>query len=404
MQPLLAIIIATRNRQKYALSAVESILSINDDSIEVVVQDNSDNDSLREMLNPFMKDVRLIYNYTEKPLSFVANFDLSIHLSRAEYVCQIGDDDGINPEIIHATKWAKKNNVDALVGNTKANYRWEGAEAPDTLFTKLTGSTLTIENFSGKLEKCNVQEALEKFSRNGCTNYSQFKLPKLYHGIVKRECLDNIKNMTDSYFKGLSPDIYASITLACVVKNLIYIDYPLTIPGICSVSGTLIEGQIKKHSKEIQNAPHLKNRGYYEWSREVPPVYCVPTIWADSAFAALREMKRNDLIKLFNEYMLYANIISDDKSLKKSVITFMKEQRKITEKSDFIRDALFLSISYIKGPIYNFITQRAFKRLLFILRIKDITIKRELIDINAAMLYLKEYLDSRKMHIEKYIN
>ena len=122
--PLISILIATKNRQKYCLSAVQSILNIKDDRIQVIVQDNSDDTSLKEMLLPYMDDKRLFYNYIPGILSFVDNFSAAINLATGIYVCAIGDDDGINPEIIAATKWANDNNYEALVGNVEANYRW----------------------------------------------------------------------------------------------------------------------------------------------------------------------------------------------------------------------------------------------------------------------------------------
>ena len=70
-QPLISILIATKNRQKYCLSAVESILSLSDNNIEVVVQDNSDDKSLQDMLQPFMQDSRMIYRYTPPPFSSI---------------------------------------------------------------------------------------------------------------------------------------------------------------------------------------------------------------------------------------------------------------------------------------------------------------------------------------------
>ena len=74
MTPLISILIATKNRQKYCLSAVESILNLTDDRIQVIVQDNSDDKSLETMILPFMGDSRLIYRYTPPPFSSIDNF------------------------------------------------------------------------------------------------------------------------------------------------------------------------------------------------------------------------------------------------------------------------------------------------------------------------------------------
>ena len=49
-KPILSIAIPTRNRQLYAVESIRTILSIIDNDIEVVVQDNSDDSSLESML------------------------------------------------------------------------------------------------------------------------------------------------------------------------------------------------------------------------------------------------------------------------------------------------------------------------------------------------------------------
>ena len=59
----------------------------------------------------------------------------------------------------------------------------------------------------------------------------KFNLPKLYHGLVRRRCLQAIHEKTGAYIGGLSPDIFASLSIACVAQRVMVTDYPLTIPG-----------------------------------------------------------------------------------------------------------------------------------------------------------------------------
>lgn len=394
--PLISIVIATKDRQVYALSAVESILSLPNPNIQVVVQDNSTTDTLKYSLSKFEKDKRLVYRYTNEVFSFIDNFNASIELSSAEYLCLIGDDDGINPEVIEVAQWAKNNNVDAVVGSLSANYRWEGTGAPDTLFTKMTGSTLTITHFNCEAEYVNVEKSLEKLMKNGCTNYNEFKLPKLYHGLVKKECLETIKTHTGSYINGLSPDIYSSISLACVINQLVYINYPITIPGVCAQSGSIKEGQIKKHSKKLEDAPHFKGQDNYSWNDEVPRIFCVQTIWADSGFSALRDMKRLDLIDKFNRHMLYANIIDADKTVKYMVDEHIVNFNKGVSKSIFL-DKIKSVYAFITGPIKKLIINRALGRLKIILKINKYKDILNLPTINDAMLALNDYLLKNKI-------
>lgn len=397
-QPLISILIATKNRQKYCLSAVESILSLSDNDIEVVVQDNSDDKSLQDMLQPFMQDSRMIYRYTPPPFSSIDNFNAALELATADYVCLIGDDDGINPEIIQAAQWAKDNNVDALVGNINANYRWEGTGAPDTFFTKMTGGTLTILDFDGKAKRVDIEDSLNKLMANGCTNYLEFPLPKLYHGIVRKSIFDNIKKETGAFIKGLSPDIYSAISLACKVNKLIYIDYPFTIPGVCGQSTSITEGQLKKHSKRLEDAPHFRDRGHYDWSEQVPRIYCVQTIWADSGFAALREMNRTDLIKKFNKYSLYANILHADSSLKSLLQEKIDED---TRNGDFDEKLYKKYLRKIKIKDYRV---RGLRRLKIILKVKKLINATGLDDIHKAMNYLTSFLNDKKINFIASLN
>jgi glycosyltransferase involved in cell wall biosynthesis len=398
-KPLLSIVIATKNRQKYLVSAVESILSINDDRIQVVVQDNSDLKDLEEKLSKFITDSRLVYRYTPPPFSSIDNFNASVELSTGEYICLIGDDDGINPELIKVAEWAQKNNVDSVVGSLSANYRWEGSGAPDTLFTKMTGGTLTMTHFDGKVKVVDIEQSLLQLMHNGCTNYLDYSLPKLYHGIVRRKCMEEIKNkIGDTFIKGLSPDIYSAIALSCVVNKLVTVDYPITIPGVCGQSTSITEGQLKTHSKKLEDAPHFRDRGPYDWSQQVPRIYCVQTIWGDSGFAALRDMGRTDLIAKFNRFRLYANIISADSTLKSEVNMHMKSVQKQFQSND-IKDFMLLQYASLTGPFKNFILKRVLGRLKIILGLRPLKNLEDLADMQLATNALTAYLKTKKIDV-----
>ena len=397
-KPLLSIIIATKDRQKYAFSAVESIKSLNDDRIEIVIQDNSIDNSLEKMLAIFKPNDRIIFNRTAEPLSFISNFNKAIEISNGEYICIIGDDDGVNSEIIDVVQWCKKNDIDAVSGNLSANYRWEGTGVKDTFFTKMGGGSLSISHFSSMIKEANLENALVEFAKNGCTNYLDFDLPKLYHGIIKKSEIEKIKAKTGSYIRGLSPDIYSSIALACVVKKLLIIDYPLTIPGVCAESGSVKEGQIKKHSKKLEDAPHFRNRGEYKWAVEVPKIYTVQTIWADSGIAALKDLNRLDILTYFNKYNLYANILSADASLK---VILQKIIDKEVKEGDFNTSVFKKRVAQIKRKE---LTKRVIRRLLIILRIKPLVQLDGLKDINAAMHALHTFLNKKNYKILVKLN
>ena len=401
MIPLLSILIATKNRQKYCLSAVESILMLPDTNIQVIVQDNSDDTNLIDMLTHLLKDSRLIYRYTPPPFSSIDNFNAAIELATGEYVCLIGDDDGINPEIIKATTWAKENNIDCLVGNLKANYRWENTGEKQFFHLKISSSSLVLGNFNGKAKLIDTKQSLEKLVQNGCTNYMDFAFPKLYHGIVKKEILDELKFETGAYLKGLSPDIYAAIALAFKIKKFVTVDYPLSIPGVCTSSSSIQEGEQKTNSKELESAPHLRDRKEpYIWEINVPRIYCVQTIWADSAFAAFKEFKQTELLKDFDKYMLCVKILEADRSLEPMVFDFL-----VKAEPDLSLTQLRLKVrlTMLRGP-YKKLIVKIFNRVKLILGLERFKVIENLPNIVLATNSLEAFLKGTEINLLEELN
>ena len=137
--------------------------------------------------------------------------------------CIIGDDDGINPEIVDAARLLEINNIDCLSINTITNYVWPNSGIPPTFLTKKSDSNLYMSELKGYFKKANVDAELNKFISNGAINYLNYNLPKLYHGIVKKESLDKIKDIVGNYLDGLSPDIFCiNISILYFEKSVCY--------------------------------------------------------------------------------------------------------------------------------------------------------------------------------------
>jgi len=293
---LLSIIIPTRNRQEYAIKAIEQILHIDDERIQIVVQDNSDTTMLFEMIAAYKDDIRLKYNHTKDVMSFVDNFSVAVSLSDGDYVCIIGDDDGIMPQISGVTEWAKKNNIDAIKPELNAVFFWPQSEA---IGNEIDNGYMMINKITAKARLCNPFNEVMLLLKNGGQKYLALDMVKLYHGIVKKECLEKIKEQTGRYFGGLSPDIYAAVALSLTVTKAVKIDFPLTISGVCNKSGSS-DSATGRHTGKLENAPHFRGHAKYEWSKFVPQFYSVETIWADTALAAINDLKKNELLKKFN--------------------------------------------------------------------------------------------------------
>ncbi|WHZ02847.1 glycosyltransferase family A protein [Neobacillus sp. YX16] len=317
---LLSIVIPTKNRERYAKATIEQILNINDDRIQVVVQDNSDSCLLPGLLVKYNDDNRLKYVYKKGTISFVENFDLAISNADGEYLCIIGDDDGIVPQIVDVVLWAKNNNVDAIKPELNAIYFWPNSEA---LRNKVDDGYLSISRITTKAKICNPYYEVEKLLNQGAQRYLSLDLVKLYHGVVRRDCLEKIKDITGKYFGGLSPDIYISVALSLSVEKMIKLDFPLTISGICNKSGSS-DSATGRHTGNLEDAPHFRGHGTYVWSENVPEFYSVDTIWADSALAAIKDLNRFDLLEKFNVEFLAINCIIKYPQFKGLILKFYK--------------------------------------------------------------------------------
>src|ERR1035437_10295551 len=97
-------------------------------------------------------------------------------------------------------------------------------------------------------------------------DYLSFDFPKVYHGIVSKDLFDKVKFATGHYFGGLSPDIFAAMSLSLFAKRFIVIDYPFTIGGVCKSSSTA-QNMGGGHRGELITAPHLYLRGNYTWDK-----------------------------------------------------------------------------------------------------------------------------------------
>lgn len=316
-KPLLSIAIATKNREKYCIESIKSILSFQNDEIEITVADNSDTDQVKqfveEISHPAVK-----YIYDNGAVSSIENFNRAMELTTGEYVMLIGDDDSILPKLIEIAKWAKENNADSICSKENLVYYWPG------VLEKFPDGGIILPKSTGKIEKVNIKKNIEDLVKNGLQLYLLYPLPKTYHGLVRKSVMEEVKRRTGHYYGGLSPDIYSSIAVSCIVKKHYTIDEPLSIAGVCATS-TTADNFKGKHSGSLENIPHLRHRENYQFSEKIPLYYSVNTIWAESGLKALEELKETELLKKFNIYKLVAQAWIHNK---KFIPELMEEKHK----------------------------------------------------------------------------
>lgn len=383
-KPLLSIVIATKNREYYCIESIKSILAIDSDEIQLAIADNSDSELIKEFVATLSDNNRLVYKYDNSQTSSIENFNRCMALATGEYVCMIGDDDSVLPIIIDIVRWAKLNNVNSICSNNLIDYYWPKARLG------FDNGLLIFPTIEFKKTFVNSKKILQNLLGDGIANHYTYSLPKVYHGIVKRDLFIEIKLKTGDFFGGLSPDIYSSIALSCLISEHCEISLPFTIAGACAKSSTA-ENLVGKHSGELKDVPHLKNRHGYVWDENIPKYYSVYTIWCESALQALCDMNENKLYRKYNKFPLFAiGILANRKYIFKLTIDKTEEIRK----KDGINFIFFWSRIILNMGIQ--ISKRVYRELRnkFFLKkvmVSNVTTIRNAIEIVSSSDYYNKF-------------
>lgn len=341
-KPLLSIVVPTKNRYKYLIHLINLVDSFQLNQIELVLQDNSEDnleilDFLQQKEYPYLK---YFHNPTQIPIYL--NCDYAIQNSSGEYVCFIGDDDGVTRFILDCVKWMKNNDVEVVVPTTVA-YNW-----PDFV-NSVTGNiagTLSFKPFKFKARMENPFDTLTEIMSHGFINRGN--LPLAYHGIVKRSVLDIIYSHGGTYFPGASPDIANGVALSLVTKKYAICDFPLIISGASVSHGGGIR-KMKRKAANLSDLPFLPADVEEKWETKIPKIWTGETIWADSAIKGLRYFGRLDLVEKVNyEYLLAWFVCMNPHYLK---MAFSLSNNKILL---LLRTIFFLSKRFVLAIIRKF--------------------------------------------------
>ena len=301
MKPIVSIITPTKNRYKYLKYLISLIDSFGSDEIELVVQDNSDNnEEIVEYLNennyPCVK-----YFYSSDKLSMSGNSDLALQNSTGEYVCFIGDDDGVCRNIIDCVHWMKKNNIDA-VRTSKTGYFW-GDYNKKKLRDDMSRNVVYKQPRLSYRYTDPIKE-LKSVLKKGFQNPKN--IPFLYTGIVKRSILDKIYRIGGTCFPGGSPDMSNGVSLCFFVKKYAIVDIPVVITGTSNMTG----GGVHRKKGQIT---HLEDVGFIsqkvidEWEDSIPRIWAGRLAWPESGIKGLRYTNHEEFLQKMNYDYMFAN-------------------------------------------------------------------------------------------------
>ena len=394
-RPLVSILVATRNRQPYAAALVKDIMRWADPRLEVVVEDNSDEEGLGELLGADLSHRQVRYRYNGQPISSIDNFNNTIAQSSGEFVCLVGDDDGVMPGIVDVAEWARSHDVDCVTWNIRQEYIWPRTDTGG----EIRPGTLSYPSYDGGHRYADPEECRRGLAERGGTRYLELPFPRLYHGLVRRSLLEGALTETGHYLGGLSPDIYAAVVLNQLARGTLYFDYPLTLPGVCQASTTASEGKRATTSTNVRDAPHFRSRQWYRFSERIPPVYCVDAIWADSAVAAMTAMGMAREIAALDIDTLCAYIVRNHPGLRKTVCEWHRRQSPAGSAGHTTRK---LVAAYLGAPLRTDLV-RVRHKLVKHLRRGQMQTVANMSDISSARAHLAQHLEAAGLGIRKVL-
>jgi len=302
--PLLSVVIPSKDRAEYAMHCLATLARLESSDLEIVVQDNSATDALGRTLTGAGADTRVRYEHVPGPLSVIENCDRGMARARGEYVTLLGDDDGVTPALLEAARWAAARGLDALTPRLVAWYVW-----PDVRFKHYGdryAGQLAVRPFTGRCVERDARAGVRRSARHAFQDIGDSDgLPKLYYGLVRSACLEALRAETGTCFPGVSPDMAVAIGVSKYVKRFMSLDYPLFVPG-SSAKSTAGASAAKRHVGRLEDQPHLPRECARTWPVEVPALFAVQTVWAQSAISALRRTGRPEEVAHFDIGLLHA--------------------------------------------------------------------------------------------------
>ena len=298
-KPLLSIVVPTKDRYHYLKYLVSLISRFESRDVELIIQDNScDNSDFTNYLSSLNHDF-IKYYYEKTPLTSIENFDRAILNSNGEYVCFIGDDDGIMRYAVDCVKWMKRNNIEAL-RSSYTHFYYDKIE----LNGRSTNQKLVYKIPKILYKYYNPIQELKRLLKNGCElDY----IPVLYNGIVKREILIKMYSHLGTFFPGASADISNGVALCFYVKRYVKVEFPIIIGGSSIYTGG---GVRLNRNYSIDDVPFMSKLFKQNWEGHIPRLWYGSLVWEESAIKALRAMNKESFILLINHDAVMSNFQS----------------------------------------------------------------------------------------------
>ena len=253
----LSICVPSRNRQDCFRQTILDLLANRRGDVEFVFADNSDDAAIMDGFMRGIDDPRIIYLASRSaPLSMADNWERAVDAASGEWISVIGDDDYVDPDLVDyiAAIEARDPHVEAI-GWNRAPFQWPSAR------TEAKSVPFSLANRIMRHPREELTPRL--FGWHGATYMPQCPYG-LYHGAVSRRTVEAVKaRHSGRCFEHPTIDYDFTHKLLATSENFIYIDRPMSIPGVAETSNSAAIGDVAR-MREAVDAHRRENGTRFE--------------------------------------------------------------------------------------------------------------------------------------------
>jgi glycosyltransferase involved in cell wall biosynthesis len=226
--PLLSIIIPTRERAGTLAYTLASALDQSSQDYEVVVSDNASADDTATVVSE-KNDPRIKYFRTAQRLSMCDNYEFALGKARGEYVIIIGDDDAVIPGMLDSLLVRLRALAEPVIHMWPLHiYDWpvDGRSAKATYVAPVLPESLL-----------DLKAKARKVVELGGWKY--YELPSPYHSAIPRHILNALRDRTGRVFHSTQPDVFTAMAIPAFADQAINIGETVTLNGRSAKSNGL---------------------------------------------------------------------------------------------------------------------------------------------------------------------
>ena len=290
MDYLISVVVPTKNRYKYLKNLISLIDGFKLPELELVIQDNSDdNTEIIDYLKGFNSD-NIHYYYSTDELTMSTNADAGIRNAKGEYICYIGDDDGVCRNIVECVKWMKKEGIDGVRTSKTIFVYNEEVETPSKLIYTFRENRAVVKD---------PMSLLKQSLRRGLI-LADSHIPMVYQSIIKKTVLDKVYEIGGTHFPGVVPDVSGGVCICFELKKFVVLDIPVVINGLSKNASGGVFTKNKDGVLRLEDVAFITQEARDNWDNRLPRLWYGSSVWTDAGIKALKYMDANDMANNVN--------------------------------------------------------------------------------------------------------